>query len=112
MAKSQQHQNPQESENPAPNGAGSVGVDPAAPKRAHKATYARDKKKGGYLIRVEGPHAGKFAGRTVPATRRDGTETMEELDALLWTGTDDESGKPVALYTFKQRPATKEGPEF
>ena len=42
-----------------------------APKRSHKATYARDKRKGGYLIRVIGPNAAAFAGREVPVIRKD-----------------------------------------
>lgn len=73
-------------------------------KRSHKATYARDKRKGGYLIRVAGPHAEKFAGRTVPVTRKDDTESEEKLLALLWHGKDEETGVPVALYSFEARP--------
>ena len=73
-------------------------------KRSHKATYARDKRKGGYLIRVIGPHAAAFAGREVPVIRKDDSETMEKLDGLIWSGTDEESGKPVALYSFEARP--------
>lgn len=76
----------------------------ADPKRQHKATYARDKKKGGYLVRVQGPHAAEFAGRTVPVTRMDNSEETEELDGLIWTGNDTETGKPVALYSFKAKP--------
>ena len=76
----------------------------ATPKRAHKATYATDKRNGGYLVRVIGPHAGRFAGRVVPVTRRDNTETEEKLVRLLWSGKDDESGAPVSLYTFAARP--------
>lgn len=78
--------------------------------RQHKATYSRDKKKGGYLVRVVGPNATAFAGRTVPVTRRDDTETSEELIELIWsgidTGTEDQkgTGHPVALYTFKPHP--------
>lgn len=77
-----------------------------APKgeRQHKATFARDKRNpGGYLIRVEGPHAAAFAGRQVPVTRRDDTESVETLDVAVWAGIDDESGKPVALYRFIAR---------
>lgn len=74
-------------------------------KRAHRATYARDKRKGGYIIRVEGPNASRFAGREIPVTRRDGSESNEKLIGLLWTGLDDDSGNPVALYTFEARPA-------
>jgi len=68
--------------------------------RQHKATYARDKKKGGYLIRVEGPFSNRFSARKVPVTRKDNTEHEEALDQLIWSGKDKESGKLVALYTF------------
>lgn len=82
------------------------------PARQHRATYARDKRKGGYLVRVEGPHAERFAGREVPVTLRDGTEQTEKLDALIWTGTDGETGKPVALYSFVPRPRDTEQTEL
>jgi len=72
--------------------------------RAHKATYATDKRKGGYLVRVEGPRAPEFVGRIVPVTTRDGNEHDEKLVRLIWTGTDKESGKPVALYSFEAKP--------
>ena len=74
------------------------------PERLHRATYARDRKKGGYLVRVEGPYANAFAGREVPVTLKNGTENPEELDRLIWTGKDQESGKPIALYSFVPRP--------
>lgn len=80
---------------------------PAPPvngKRSHVATYSRDRERGGYIIRVEGPHAASFAGREVPVSRKDRTEGMEKLDKLIWAGTDRESGKPVALYSFEARP--------
>lgn len=80
--------------------------------RQHKATYATDKKKGGYLIRVEGPFAEKFVGREVPVERRDGTEHPEKLVRLIWTGVDTESGKSVSLYTFEARPREVEEVEF
>lgn len=81
--------------------------------RLHRATYARDKKKGGYLIRVAGPAAASFAGREVPVTMQSGEEHMEKLVALLWSGIDDGerggvAGQPVALYTFESRPRTDE----
>lgn len=87
-------------------------AEPSKPARAHKATYSSDKRKGGYLVRVEGPSAAKFAGRTVPVTRKSGEENAEELDGLVWSGVDEESGKPVALYTFKQKPRAKDEVEF
>lgn len=84
-------------------------ADNAKPARLHKATYSRDKKKGGYLVRVAGPNAGAFAGRKVPVTLNNQTEHEEELLALVWTGADDGqyggvAGTPVALYTFKATP--------
>lgn len=87
----------------------------AAPKtsgRAHRATFSRDKRNGGYLIRVEGPHAPEFSGESVPVTLRDGTEQTEELDTLIWAGNDQESGKPVALYTFVRRERVETRPSF
>lgn len=74
------------------------------PKRQHRATFSRDKKKGGYIIRVEGPHAMAFAGREVPVTMKDGSEGIEKLTDLIWSGADNETGKPVALYHFEPRP--------
>jgi len=76
--------------------------------RQHKATYARDKRKGGYLIRVEGPFANRFSTRAVPVTRKDNSENEEELDQLVWSGKDKESGKLVALYTFIPQGADNE----
>jgi hypothetical protein len=80
--------------------------------RQHRATYSRDKKKGGYIVRVEGPNATAFTGRTVPVTTRDGTEHEEKLLALVWSGADKTSGKPVALYTFEQKPRGAEEAVF
>lgn len=80
---------------------------PIPPKgqRSHKATYARDKRNpGGYLVRVEGPHAAVFAGRDVPVTRKDDSESIETLETAVWAGVDTESGKPVALYRFVAKP--------
>lgn len=72
--------------------------------RQHRATYAKDKVKGGYIIRVEGPMANRFAGRKVPVVRKDNSESEEELDSLIWSGIDEETHNPVALYSFKPRP--------
>lgn len=77
-------------------------------KRAHKATYATDKRKGGYIIRVGGPNAGAFVGRVVPVTLRSGDEQDEKLVKLLWSGKDEESGENVALYTFEAKPRNEE----
>jgi hypothetical protein len=73
-------------------------------KRSHKATYARDKKKGGYNIRVQGPRASDFAGRDVPVTTMSNDEHIEKLDKLLWSGKDQETGANVALYSFVSKP--------
>lgn len=72
--------------------------------RQHKATYARDKRNGGYLVRVAGPNANRFAGREVPVTRRDDSEDVEKLDSLIWTGKDTDTGENVALYSFVAKP--------
>lgn len=77
------------------------------PKRAHTATYATDKRKGGYLIRVQGPKASQFSGRDVPVTTRDGAEHQEKLVKLIWSGKDEETGQPVALYQFEAKPRDK-----
>lgn len=74
------------------------------PKRAHIATYATDKRKGGYLIRVSGPNASAFVGREVPVTTRAGDEHMEKLVRLIWSGPDAETGLPCALYAFEAKP--------
>lgn len=79
-------------------------------KRQHKATYARDKRDGGWNIRVQGPSANKFAGRDVPVTRFDLTEGTETLDTLLWFGKDKDTGENVALYSFTPKP--KEEPQI
>lgn len=85
----------------------------AAPsgKRQHVATYARDKKKGGYIIRVEGPSSSAFAGREVPVSTLAGTEHTEKLIALIWTGKNKETNKPVSLYTFAAKPKGNVGGE-
>lgn len=80
--------------------------------RKHKATYATDKRNGGYLIRVEGPECNRFSSREVPVTMRNGDEHKEKLTSLVWTGVDKESGKPVALYRFEPRPREQVETEF
>ena len=97
-----------ENDQGTPAAEGDAKEPPAIPppgKRAHKATYARDKRNpGSYLIRVIGPHATAFAGRQVPVTRKDDTESVETLELAIWAGNDEETGKPVALYRFVQKP--------
>lgn len=80
--------------------------------RQHKATYARDKKKGGWLVRVEGPNASRFADRHVPVTMFSGDEHTEHLQTLIWGGVDEKTGKNVALYTFEAKPKEEEKVEF
>lgn len=72
--------------------------------RKHRATYARDNRNGGYLIRVQGPYPEKFAGREVPVVLKSGKEHAEKLDKLIWTGADKDSGERVALYSFVAKP--------
>jgi len=85
---------------------------PLAPQqRQHKATYSRDRERGGYIIRVLGPTPAVFAGREVPVTLMNGTEHVERLDKLIWSGVDNvgkaATGLPVALYSFEARPREK-----
>ena len=58
------------------------------PKRKHRATYAADKRQGGYLIRVAGPDSDRFVDREVPVTLKNGTEHNEKLTRLIWSGAD------------------------
>lgn len=81
-------------------------LPPIPPKgeRQHKATFASDNLKGGYMIRIEGPNSAKFAKREVPVERFDGSETVCKCDKLVWTGTDTKTGRPVTLYKFVAHP--------
>lgn len=80
--------------------------------RTHKATYATDKRNGGYLVRVAGPNASAFVGREVPVTTKGDDEHMEKLIRLVWSGTDngEVSGYvgPCALYKFESKPREKQ----
>ena len=87
-------------------------IEKTAPTRAHRATFATDKRKGGYIIRVEAPRAAEFVGREIPVTLRDGTENTEKLVKLIWSGKDAESGAPCALYTFAPKPRGEDVAEF
>jgi hypothetical protein len=81
--------------------------------RKHKATYATDKRNGGYLVRISGPYPEMFAGREVPVTMKSGEEHSEKLVRLIWTGVDKESGDRVSLYKFESKPRVEEAaPEF
>lgn len=74
----------------------------------HRAIYSTDKRDGGYLVKVNGPSANKFAGRTVPVETKAGTIHQEELERLVWSGVSDGSidgyAGPTALYKFKAKP--------
>lgn len=84
-----------------------------APRPKHRATYATDKRSGGYLVRVAGPYPEKFVGREVPVTLKSGEQHPEKLIRLIWTGTDAETGDKVALYKFESRPREEAAePEF
>ena len=78
----------------------------------HKATYASDKRLGGYLIRVVGPDADKFIDYTVPVTTRNGDVHNEKLTRLVWAGVDIDSGSRVALYHFESKPRETSSLEF
>jgi hypothetical protein len=84
--------------------------EPNKPK--HKATYATDKRKGGYMIRVAGPYPDRFVGREVPVETRGGSTHMEKLVSLVWSGTDVETGGRVALYKFEPKPRDEKQAEW
>lgn len=92
--------------------------EPETPRRKHRATFARDKRRGGYLVRVVGPQAEMFAGREVPVTRANGTESAETLGRLIFSGVDDGSviaadqGLTYALYEFEAREREQTEAEF
>lgn len=74
-------------------------VVPPVGEREHRATYSKDKMHGGYNIRIVGPKANRFANRTgIPVTLKDGSEKSDDCGDLLFTGTDDDTGKPYAVY--------------
>lgn len=83
-----------------------------ATKPRHRATYATDKRNGGYNIRVAGPDANMFAGRDVPVTMKDGTTHTERLERVVWSGKDNETGENVALYKFLAKPKEVEEVKF
>lgn len=76
----------------------------SAKKPKHRATYATDKRNGGYLIRVVGPQSNAFAGREVPVLLKSGESHPEKLVKVVWTGKDQESGEAVTLYKFEAKP--------
>lgn len=80
----------------------------------HAAAYSRDKRNGGYIVRIHGPYANRFAGREVPVKTSAGEVTMERLTTLLHTGIDEGKynaslkGVPYALYAFEARPKAQQ----
>ena len=86
-------------------------IPDATVKPRHRATYAADKKKGGWLIRIAGEYPHAFAGREVPVTMKNSEMHNEQLDRLIWQGLDIENGDHVALYTFIPKPR-EETPEL
>lgn len=77
---------------------------PSKDGRLHWATYAKDKMKGGYNVRIIGPQASKMRNRWVPVTRIDNTENMEFVRDIIWSGVDDDTKQPVALYSMWKAP--------
>lgn len=77
---------------------------PSKDGRSHRASYAKDRVKGGYNVRIVGPSAPKLGNRWVPVTRVDGSENMEYVRDIIWSGTDDDTGQPVALFEMWKAP--------
>ena len=60
---------------------------PAQPEDGpHVATYTRNKKTGGYNVRVTGPKASLFTGQEVPVSTKDGKEHIEKSEGLRFCG--------------------------
>ncbi len=81
---------------------------PSKDGRNHRASYAKDKMKGGYNIRVVGPSALKMGHRWLPVTRVDGSENMEFTMDIVYSGKDDDTGQPLALFTMWKAPKETE----
>lgn len=71
---------------------------PSRDGRSHRATFSRDKYEGGYNVKVVGPAAKRMEGRWVPVTKKDDSEEMRYLLRLVFGGTDDDTGQPMAIY--------------
>jgi hypothetical protein len=84
-------------------------VPPLPPRegRKHRASYSRDKRTAKFNIWVEGPDATKFAGRYIPVSRFDQSESMEKLTKLVWSGPNPETGVASAVYEFVANPRAK-----
>lgn len=80
--------------------------------RKHKATYAKDKLRGGYSICVKGPNANKFANREVPVTLKSGEENIELLTELQNVSEDTETGEMLAFYKFEKKETSDDAAEF
>jgi|SRR5215831_2664863 len=72
-------------------------------KRAHQAKFAR-LKNGQWGLRVTGPQADKFEGRTIPVTKRGGEEVEMTTSKMLWTG-DTKWGR-AAIYSIARKAKT------
>jgi hypothetical protein len=81
---------------------------PSKDGRTHRASYATDNMKGGYNIRVVGPHATKMGKRWLPVTRVDGSENMEFTLGIIWSGIDEKTEQPIALFHMYRAPKSKD----
>ena len=73
--------------------------------RSHSASYSKIRGEPfKWYVRVVGPHAEKFSGRTVPVTTKGGADHDEDLARMIWNGTDRRTGENVALYEFIAKP--------
>ena len=75
-------------------------------KRAHLAKFKR-LRNGAWGVIVTGPQAGAFAGRTIPVTKRDKSETTVTTSKLLWTGPAKFGGGQAAIYSIAGKTKTE-----
>jgi hypothetical protein len=73
--------------------------NPSATQVELSTSRANTKRRHGYMVRIAGPHAARFAGRIISVMTQDGTQSEQELERLVWSGPDHESGQLVALYS-------------
>lgn len=67
------------------------------------ATFQRNKRGNGWIVRVVGPHSEAFSYKSIPVTMKDGSTKMVELTNVIWSGyTDDD--EEISLYGIVYAP--------
>lgn len=67
------------------------------------ATFQRNKRGNGWIVRVVGPHSDAFSYKTIPVTMKDDSTKQVELTNVIWSGyTDDD--EEISLYGIVYAP--------